>query len=62
LSALSKDLIHLAGVVAHNLRELIPLLLLGRRDFQLRMQLGNAALDTFLGALERRRRSRGNRS
>jgi len=30
LSTLDKDLIHLAAVVAHDLRELIPLLLLGR--------------------------------
>jgi hypothetical protein len=36
LSALDKDLIHLAGVVAHDLRELIPLLLLGRGDVKLR--------------------------
>ena len=37
LSALCERLIHVAGVVAHHLGELIPLRLLGRGDAQLSM-------------------------
>ena len=37
LSALHERAIHVAGVVAHDLGELIPLRLLGRGDLQLRV-------------------------
>jgi hypothetical protein len=47
LSALQESLIHIAGVFAHDLGELIPLRLLGRRDLQLRVQLFDMVLDSF---------------
>jgi len=47
LSALQESLIHIAGVFAHDLGELIPLRLLGRRDLQLRVQLFDMVLDAF---------------
>ena len=51
LSALQESLIHIAGVFAHDLGELIPLRLLGRRDLQLRVKLFDMVLDSFLHVL-----------
>src|SRR5260370_7664927 len=45
LSALHECLVHLAGVLAHDLSELVPLRLLGRADSHLRMHLSDAAFD-----------------
>jgi hypothetical protein len=53
LSALHECLIHVAGVFAHDLGELIPLQLLGRGDAQLCVQLFDMVLDRFLPGLTR---------
>jgi hypothetical protein len=48
-------MIHVAGIFAHDLGELVPLRLLGRGDTQLRMQLFDVGLDALLGVVTRRR-------
>ena len=48
LSAPHENLIHIAGVFAHDLGELIPLPLLVRSYVQLRVQLFDMFLDPFL--------------
>jgi hypothetical protein len=50
LSALHESLIHIAGVFAHDLGELIPLRLLGRGNLQLRVQLFDMVLDPMIGS------------
>jgi hypothetical protein len=53
LSALHESLIHIAGVFAHDLGELIPLRLLGRGNLQLRVQLFDMVLDPSCGCASR---------
>jgi len=49
VDALKPNLVHVAGVFAHYLHELIPLPTLGRSNAELGMQLFDPLLDPFFG-------------
>jgi len=51
LSALHEGLVHVAGIFAHDLGELVPLRFLGRSDLQLAVQFLDAALDALFRVL-----------
>ena len=55
VNTLKPSLVHVASVIAHDLRKLIPLRAFSRGNAQLRVQLFDPLLDPFLGSLTRHR-------